>query len=117
MSREGCFWCGYLGKDIIRCTADNSVSLNPFLLLDEYPEECPKKKGVVMEYKGFRTTNIEQNIISDEESVFSIKVINSADYLEVSANNLDDIEPKFHKAIDDYIELCNNFGKNPFQKE
>lgn len=116
MSREGCFWCSYLGKDIIRCTADNSVSLNPFLLLDEYPEKCPKKRGVVMEYKGFRTTNIEKTEASEDDWTFSAKVINSADYLEVSAKELEDLESVFHKKIDEYLDLCKQYKKDPFQK-
>ena len=115
--RENCFFCGYLGKDIIQCTADKSVKLNPFLLLDEYPEDCPKKKGVVMEYKGFRTTNIEQTIISDEESVFTAKVINSADYLDIKVNAIEDMEPAFQSKIDAYLKLCEQYGKNPFQSE
>lgn len=116
MAREGCFWCGYLGKEIIECTADKSVTLNPFLLLDEIPEDCPKKKGVVMEYKGFKTTNIEKREVNDDEWIFSAKVINSADFLEISASELEDVEPQFHKSIDEYIELCKQYKKDPFQK-
>lgn len=112
--KENCFFCGYLGKEIVECTADKSVKLNPFLLLDEYPKDCPKKKGVVMEYKGFKTTNIVKETV-DEVDKYSIQVINSADYLSVEANDLDDLEPKFHKTIDDYLKTCESFGKNPFQ--
>lgn len=125
LAREGCFYCGYLGKEKVECTADKSVKLNPFLLLDDVSEElldevsedCPKKKGVIMEYKGFTTTNIEKREdTTDENNIFSAKVINSADFLEITANELEDMEPKFHKVIDDYIELCNLYGKNPYQK-
>ena len=70
-----------------------------------------------MKYKGFITTNIEQTITSDEESVFSAKVINSADYLEISAKGLEDIEEKFHKSIDDYIDLCKKYNKNPYLED
>lgn len=117
LAKERCFNCRYLGKEKAECTANKSVKLNPFLLLDEVPEDCPKKKGVVMEYKGFITTNIEKKEdTTDENNIFSAKVINSADFLEISANELEDMEPKFHKVIDDYIELCNLYGKNPYQK-
>lgn len=117
LTKERCFNRGYLGKEKAECTADKSVKLNPFLLLDEVPKDCPKKKGVVMEYKGFTTTNIEKREdTTDEDNIFSAKVINSADFLEISANELEDMEPKFHKVIDDYIELCKLYGKNPYQK-
>ena len=112
---ENCFFCGYLGKDIIECKADISIRLNPFLLLDEYPENCPKKKGVVMEYKGFRTDNIVKETV-DEKDKFTVKVINSADYLEISTNELEDLEPKFHKTIDEYVEMCEQYKKNPYQE-
>lgn len=80
-------------------------------------EYLGKEKGVVMEYKGFTTTNIEKREdTTDEQNIFSTKVINSADYLEISANELEDMEPKFHKVIDDYIELCKLYGKNPYQE-
>ena len=117
ISRNGCFWCGYLGKEKAICTVDENIGLNSFFLLDEVPEECPKKRGVVMEYKGFRTTNIEQTIISDEESVFTAKVINSADYLDIKANAIEDMEPAFQSKIDAYLKLCEQYGKNPFQSE
>lgn len=117
VSRNGCFWCGYLGKEKAICTADENIRLNSFFLLDEVPEDCPKKRGVVMEYKGFRTTNIEQTIISDEESVFNAKVINSADYIDISAKSIDDMEPEFQNKIDAYLKICEQYGKNPFQSE
>lgn len=68
-----------------------------------------------MEYKGFRTTNIVKETI-DEVDKYSMKVINSADYLEIDTNELEDLEPKFHKIIDNYLEMCESFGKNPYQE-
>ena len=112
---ENCFWCGYLGKELVECTADKSVKINPFLLLDEYPEDCPKKKGVVMEYKGFRTTNVVKETIEGID-IYSAVVENSSRYLKFKANSLEDVVESFHKCIDDYLIECEQIGIDPFQK-
>ena len=68
-----------------------------------------------MEYKGFLTTNISKTNIDEETEIYSATVINSADYLAVSASELEDLEPQFHKTINEYLETCKMYKKSPYQ--
>lgn len=64
-----------------------------------------------MVYKGFRSGVVYKD---EDLELYSGVVENSADYLKFEAKQFSEIEPAFHKAVDDYIEKCKAIGKNPF---
>ena len=69
-----------------------------------------------MEYKGFKTTNITMKKIDENTEIYAATITNSAQYLEISASRLEDMEDTFHNTIDNYILECEKIGLDPFQK-
>jgi predicted HicB family RNase H-like nuclease len=63
-----------------------------------------------MIYKDFNLGNI----ICMENGKYEAVVENSADYLIVRTDKLEDMTDAFHKCIDDYIKKCEEIGKEPF---
>ena len=63
----------------------------------------------IMEYKGYYT-KIEFD--SDSKVLYGrIEGIN--DLVNFESNSLREVECEFHKAVDDYLEFCEEVGKNP----
>jgi predicted HicB family RNase H-like nuclease len=63
----------------------------------------------MMEYNGYRATinyDPEDHILVG--TVFGIK-----DSLNFHGNSVDELETSFHNCIDDYLEMCKEFGKEP----
>lgn len=63
----------------------------------------------LLEYKGYHT-----KIEFDTESlVLYGKIEGINDLVNFESNNINDIEMEFHNAVDDYLEFCNEVGKDP----
>lgn len=59
-----------------------------------------------MEYKGFRAT---EPVF--EEDVFHGKIDGIDDCILFEGNTLNKYEQNFHESVDDYIEMCEQYGK------
>ena len=112
-NRKGCFFCKHLGKELMKCDLDDNVDINILFIMDEYPENCPLKKGEPMEYKGFKTDNPMQDL---EKNEFKATIVNSSKYIAVNADNLENLEDAFHTAVDAFLKECEHYGLEPFQK-
>ena len=66
-------------------------------------------KENIMEYKGYHT--IVRYVPESHTLRGIIEVIN--DYVDFECHNLKSVEAEFHKAVDDYLEMCQELGKNP----
>lgn len=63
----------------------------------------------ILEYKGYKT----RIVYSQEDDVYCGEIINIDDSVSFHSENISTIEDEFHKAVDDYIEVCKSIGKNP----
>lgn len=63
----------------------------------------------ILEYKGYKT----RIVYSQEDDVYCGEIINIDDSVSFHSENISTIEDEFHKAVDDYIEMCKSIGKNP----
>ena len=63
----------------------------------------------ILEYKGYKT----RIVYSQEDNIYCGEIINIDDSVSFYSENISTIEDEFHKAVDDYIELCKSIGKNP----
>lgn len=63
----------------------------------------------IMEYKGYHT-KIEFDVKS---MTLRGKIEGINDYVDFEANDISGIEDEFHSAVDDYLEFCEEVGKNP----
>lgn len=62
-----------------------------------------------MQYKGYRA-NIRY---SDEDKLFIGKVIGLNDTLAFHGSSVEELEKLFEQSVDNYLELCKEFGKEP----
>ena len=62
-----------------------------------------------MEYKGYHA----QIRYSDEDKLFVGKVIGINDSLGFHGSSVDELEQTFHQSIDNYMDMCKEFGKQP----
>lgn len=62
-----------------------------------------------LEYKGYKT----KLVYSQEDDIYYGEVININDSVSFHSENIFTIEDEFHKAVDDYIELCKLIRKEP----
>ena len=63
----------------------------------------------VLEYKGYHT-----RIEFDSESlVVRGKIEGIKDFIDFQSADLSNIEKEFHAAVDDYLEFCQEVGKEP----
>ncbi|MCM1047794.1 MAG: type II toxin-antitoxin system HicB family antitoxin [Clostridiales bacterium] len=66
-------------------------------------------KKNILEYKGYHTT-IE---FDAETFVLSGKIEGINDFINFESKDPQTIEQEFHAAVDDYLEFCQEVGKNP----
>ena len=64
--------------------------------------------GLVLEYKGFYAGVL----YSDEDCVFYGKVSGINDLVNFESDSEDHIEYEFHRAVDEYLDLCKEIGKD-----
>lgn len=63
----------------------------------------------ILEYKGYHT-----RIEFDAESfILRGKIEGISDLVNFESENLSTIEKEFHEAVDDYLEFCEEVGKEP----
>lgn len=63
----------------------------------------------ILEYKGYHT-KVEYDV---ESSVLHGKVEFISDLITFESESVTEIEKEFHDAVDDYLELCEEIGKEP----
>ena len=63
----------------------------------------------MMEYKGFHA-DIRY---SDEDKMFVGQVFGLNDSLGFHGSSADELEKSFHQCVDNYPEMCAEFGKEP----
>ena len=66
-------------------------------------------KDNVIEYKGYHT--IVRYVPESHTLRGKIEGIN--DYVDFDCKDLKSVEIEFHKAVDDYLEMCKELGKKP----
>lgn len=67
------------------------------------------KSNNVLEYKGYHT-KVE---FDNEEFVLRGKIEGIDDLVNFECENIKDVEKEFHEAVDDYLEFCEEVGKEP----
>ena len=65
-----------------------------------------------MTYKGYSA----RPEYSAEDRIFYGKILGISALVDFQSENAKDLETEFHKAVDDYLEFCEEIGKQP-QKE
>lgn len=70
------------------------------------------RNGDLMRYKGYSA----RPEYSAEDRIFYGTVLGISDMVDFQSESAKDLEDEFHKAVDDYLELCAEIGKKP-QKE
>lgn len=63
----------------------------------------------ILKYKNYYT-KIE---FSSEDNLLFGKIEGIADLISFETDNASEVENAFHEAVDDYIEFCNQVGKEP----
>ena len=63
----------------------------------------------MMEYKGYHA-DIKY---SDEDKLFVGEVIGLNDTLAFHGRSVSELEMMFHQSIDNYLDMCREFGKTP----
>ncbi len=63
----------------------------------------------MMEYKGYHAM-IQY---SDEDNLFVGEVFGINDTLAFHGSSVQELESMFHQSIDNYLEICKEFGKEP----
>ena len=63
----------------------------------------------MMEYNGYHA-DIKY---SDEDKLFVGEVIGINDALFFHGSSVSELEDMFHQSIDNYLEMCREFGKEP----
>ncbi len=63
----------------------------------------------ILEYKGYHT-RIE---FDSESCVVRGKIEGIKDYVDFESSDLSCIEEEFHNAVDDYLQFCEEMGKEP----
>ena len=62
-----------------------------------------------MEYKGYHA----DVHFSDEDKLFVGEIFGINDSVSFHGSTVDELETMFHQAVDNYIDLCAEFGKEP----
>lgn len=88
------------GEIIIMQIGDNLTGL---LVDEDLIEDC------VLHYKGYSAK--PEYSVSDK--IFHGKILGITDLVDFCAENAKDVETEFHKAVDDYLEFCQDIGKEP----
>ena len=70
------------------------------------------KNSDLLRYKGYSA----RPEYSAEDRIFYGKILGISDLVDFQSENAKDLEEEFHKAVDDYLEFCEEIGKQP-QKE
>ena len=78
---------------------------SPIIIASEERDKMNK----ILEYNGYKT----RIVYSQEDDVYCGEIINIDDSVSFHSENISTIEDEFHKAVDDYIELCKSIGKEP----
>lgn len=63
----------------------------------------------IPEYKGYHT-KVEYSV---EDQVFYGKIEGIKDFVNFESDSLGTVEEEFHKAVDDYLALCEDLGESP----
>lgn len=63
----------------------------------------------MMEYKGYHA-DVKY---SDEDKLFIGEVIGLNDTLAFHGSSVSELEAMFHQSVDNYLEMCQEFGKKP----
>ena len=63
----------------------------------------------MMEYKGYHA----QVEFDAEDEIFVGKVYGITDSLNFHGTSVAELEKMFHQSIDNYLEMCAEFGKSP----
>lgn len=63
----------------------------------------------ILKYKGYQA-KVEY---SAEDKMLYGTIIGINDLIDFATENASEIEEEFHKAVDGYIEFCNEVGKKP----
>ena len=63
----------------------------------------------MMEYKGYHA---DVNY-SDEDRMFVGEIFGITDYLGFHGSSVQELEEMFHQSVDNYLDMCKEFGKNP----
>lgn len=63
----------------------------------------------VLDYKGYRS-KIEY---CTKDKIFYGKIEGINDLVNFESESISKIEKEFHSAVDDYLELCKEVGKEP----
>lgn len=80
-------------------------SRRPILIASEERDKTNK----ILEYKGYKT----RIVYSQEDNVYCGEIINIGDCVSFHSESVFEIENEFHKAVDDYIEMCKFLRKEP----
>ena len=63
----------------------------------------------MMEYKGYHASIR----YSDEDRLFVGEVFGITDTLAFHGSSVQELESMFHQSVDNYLEACREFGKEP----
>lgn len=63
----------------------------------------------LMEYKGYHA-KIE---FSAEDGTFVGRILGINDVIAFDGNTVSELEAMFHESVDDYLEMCAEFGREP----
>ena len=63
----------------------------------------------MMEYKGYHA----DVRYSDEDKLFVGEIFGINDMIAFHGSSVEELEKTFHQAVDNYIEMCAEFGKAP----
>ena len=63
----------------------------------------------ILKYKGY-TTKVQYD---NSEQILYGKIEGISDLITFETENIKDVEKEFHDAVDDYLEMCKEVGKNP----
>ncbi len=61
------------------------------------------------EYKGYHS----KTVFDAEKFVLRGKIEGITDLVTFESNDIANLENEFHAAVDDYLEFCDDVGKNP----
>lgn len=78
-------------------------------LLEACHTENENKPVPALEYKGY-TGSIE---FSEEDNLFFGKVMGIRSLLSYEGKDIDELTEDFQGAVDDYLNLCKEIGKEP----
>ena len=62
-----------------------------------------------MDYKGYQA----KIGFSDDDRVFHGRILGIDDVITFEGTNVDELEQDFRAAVDDYLETCEELGKEP----